>query len=114
MKQLKSETLLRAYINRIKEVNTYINALVSDCFEEAILEAQLLDQRISNALESSGTTTDTVLQLPLLGIPISIKESIAVRDQPCSAGLYSRKNIRMSEDAPAVKKLRDSGAIIVG
>lgn len=105
--------MVRSYINRINEVNPILNALVSDCFEEALAEARSLDQRIEEALRNP-QSADDVLDLPLLGIPISIKESIAVKNQPCSAGLYSRKDIRMEGDAPAVKNLRDSGAIVIG
>lgn len=110
---MKSETLVRAYIKRIGEVNPLVNALVNDCFTQAVADAQALDERIERALQDP-STSDNVLSLPLLGIPFSIKESIAVKGQPCSAGLYSRKDIRMEEDAPAVKRLRDAGAIIVG
>ena len=105
--------MIRAYIKRIQEVNPQLNALVSDCFSQAIDEAKALDERIERALQDP-STKDNVLSLPLLGIPMSIKESIAVKGQPCSAGLYSRKDIRMDEDAPAVKSLRDAGAIILG
>ena len=105
--------MIWAYIKRINEVNPLLNALVSDCFDQAIKDAKALDERIERALNNP-STKDTVLSLPLLGIPFSIKESIAVKDQPCSAGLYSRKDIRMTDDAPSVKRLRDAGAIILG
>src|SRR6218665_203727 len=36
--QLKSETLVRAYIERCRKVQPYINAIVDDNFEEAVRE----------------------------------------------------------------------------
>lgn len=77
-------------------------------------EAAALDARIQAALANPSKTKDNVLSLPLLGIPFTIKECISVQGQPCSAGLYSRRDIRMEEDAPAVTMLREAGAIILG
>lgn len=95
-------------------MNPLLNALVNDCFAEALKEAQALDARIERALANPKDQKDNVLSLPLLGIPFSIKESIATRGQPCSAGLVSRKDVRMEEDAPSVARLREAGAIVFG
>lgn len=84
-----------------------------DCFEQAFQEAKDYDRRIEKALMNS-SKNDNVLQLPLLGIPVTIKECIAVKGLPITAGLYSRKNVLSEEDAPTVVNLRKSGAIIIG
>lgn len=47
-RQIKSEEVVLTFINRIKEVNTVINALVDDRFEEALEEARNLDKEIEN------------------------------------------------------------------
>lgn len=46
--QIKSEEVVSAFINRIKEVNPIINALVDDRFEEALEEARKIDKDIDN------------------------------------------------------------------
>lgn len=107
--------MVQAYIDRIKQVNPVINALVSDCFEQALTEARQVDAKIDQILNGkSHVEHQDILDLPLLGIPISIKESIAVKGQPCTAGLYIKKGILMEQDAVVVDLMRKSGAIIIG
>jgi len=65
-----------AYVKRCKEVNPLINAIVEDRFDIAIQEACEVD----NFLKS--TTMDEAKiesEKPLLGLPVTIKESIAVQ-----------------------------------
>ena len=52
--------------------------------------------------------------LPLLGIPIGIKDIIDVAGLPTRAGSALRAGHRAECDAPIVKILRDLGAIILG
>lgn len=70
--QLKSETIVKAYIDRIQEVNPFINAVIEDRFELAINEAKLYDEQLK-----SGKFTIDILEKekPLYGVPITIKES---------------------------------------
>ena len=49
-------------------------------------------------------------QAPLLGLPLSIKDSIAVKNWPWKSGSFARENIIASEDATSVARLRDAGA----
>lgn len=84
-------------------MNRKINALVVDRFERARLEAQVADARLQQ-----GETA------PLLGVPITIKEFIAVRGMPHTAGLPARADIVAQADAPLVTRLREAGAIVMG
>lgn len=61
--ELTSEQVVKAFIEQIKAVNPIINAVVDTCFEEAIKEAQKIDQEILN-----GTIQDLDFQdKPFLG-----------------------------------------------
>ena len=51
---------------------------------------------------------------PLEGIPISVKDNIAVAGQPLTGGSLALGNQVPAEDAATVKHLRDAGAIIIG
>ncbi len=51
---------------------------------------------------------------PLLGVPITVKSCIDVRSLRCEAGSRLRRGYVASEDATAVARLRQSGAIILG
>ena len=51
---------------------------------------------------------------PLLGVPMTVKESFNVAGLPTTWGIPSGKNFRASEDALAVQRLKAAGAIILG
>lgn len=51
---------------------------------------------------------------PLEGVPIAVKANIAVKGLEWNAGMEARRGIIATEDAEAVKRLRDAGAIILG
>ena len=51
---------------------------------------------------------------PLLGVPCTIKESIALRGMPNCAGLLSRREHHATETAPAAARLLAAGAIPLG
>ena len=99
--------MVRAYINRIQAVNPLINALVGERFHEALDEAKLWDKKIAN----NEIKTES---LPLIGIPVTIKECHAVKDMPFTGGLYSRRDIRADQDSKVVQNLRKAGAIPIG
>ena len=50
--ELRSEQIVQAYINRIKEVNGLINAVVEPRFEEALDEARKVDKKLENMSEN--------------------------------------------------------------
>lgn len=51
---------------------------------------------------------------PLLGLPVSVKDLIAVKDLPYNSGSLTAVNNISSVDAPSVTRLRDAGAVIIG
>ena len=57
---------------------------------------------------------DEARGLPLLGIPIGVKDIIDVAGLPTKAGSALRVDHRAQRDAPIVKILRDLGAIVLG
>ncbi|XP_045451334.1 fatty-acid amide hydrolase 2-like [Melitaea cinxia] len=104
-KELKSEELVLALIERIKQVNPILNAIVADRFEGALEEAREIDRRISDGI------TDDLLKKPFLGVPFTTKESQAIKGMPLTMGTWCRRNERATEDSEAVVRLRAAGAI---
>jgi indoleacetamide hydrolase len=51
---------------------------------------------------------------PLFGLPIPVKDSVNTADYPTTAGTPGLRDFRPAEDAPIVKSLRASGAIVLG
>lgn len=65
------------YIERVQEVNPYINAVVEERFAAALDEARAVDRKIAEA-RSSGCIEDLVKGKPLLGVPFTVKESCSL------------------------------------
>lgn len=63
------------FINRIKDVNPIINAVVEEKFENALFEARQIDKYLETCKLSMNEIERT---RPLLGIPLTVKESCAV------------------------------------
>lgn len=111
--KLKSEVLVKAYIDRIKTVQTFINATVDQRFAEAVLEAIEIDKRVQHELFGNDPLIPqlSINDQPLLGIPFSCKDSIAIEGLAFDGGLESRKGVKAKSDAKVIQLLRDSGAI---
>lgn len=108
--QLTSELLTKTFINRIIQVNPMINAMVETRFQEAINEAREADQLINSGLYRAHELEE---KFPLLGVPITIKESIAVYGMSNNAGLICNRG-KARKDADVVQKIKESGGIIIG
>ncbi|KOB74483.1 Amidotransferase subunit A [Operophtera brumata] len=98
-KELKSEDLVRALIERMKEVNPAINAVAADRYETALAEAKEVD-----ALIAAGLSDEERQKKPFL-------ESQAVKGMPLTMGLWSRRKEVAQEDSAAIIMLKQAGAI---
>ncbi|XP_029114849.1 fatty-acid amide hydrolase 2-A-like [Scleropages formosus] len=107
-KEVTSVQVVRAYIERIQEVNPLVNAVVKDRFSAALQEAARADRLVEEDKGDEGVLKE---RLPLLGVPFTVKESFCVQGMPNSAGLLSRRGVVSGTDAPAVALLKKAGAI---
>ena len=99
-----SVAITQAVIDRVCAVDGQINAFLSFDSEDALKQAKASDKR-----RSSGKS------LGLLdGIPVGIKDTLAVRDQPLSCASKILENYVSPFDATCVVKLREAGAVIWG
>jgi fatty acid amide hydrolase 2 len=83
------------------------NALARDRFARALEEADAADRRIAEA----GPEDDLP---PFLGVPCTIKESIAFAGMPNSAGLVTRRDHLAATTAPAAQRMVDAGFVALG
>lgn len=90
-------------INRIERHDGLINAVPCRSFERAQRDALAADRLVAEGSK-----------LPLLGVPITVKESFWVRGLPTSWGIPEFREWRPSCDSHAVLRLRRAGAVIVG
>lgn len=94
--------LLEHSIARVERLNPKINAVVVRDFERARSRARALDQ------DASARTG------PLFGVPMTIKESLELKDQPSTWGIEDRKTHRAAHDALAVQRIEAAGAVVFG
>lgn len=67
---------MQAYVSHATQVNNVLNAIVEDRFEQALQEARDIDKFIAS---NAKTEEEILKETPLLGIPITVKESLMVK-----------------------------------
>lgn len=106
---ITSEEVVESFINRIKRVNPLINSVVDKRFELALKEAREIDRRIIEARD--GTGDKSILKQPLIGVPMTVKETISVEGYAFTGGLMGRKFIKAPKNADAIELLKKDGLI---
>lgn len=102
-KEISSVELTKEYLAQIEKVDTEINAFLTVTRDEALHAAESADKKIA-----AGST------LPLLGIPIALKDIYVTKDIKTTAASKVLENYIPQYDGTAVKKLKDAGAVILG
>jgi fatty acid amide hydrolase 2 len=106
-RETSSREVVEAHIELLERTQSRINAVVVDRYARAREEADTADAVVAEAADRAALP-------PLLGVPCTIKESIAMLGMPNCAGLVSRRDWRSTENAPTVQRLLDAGAIPLG
>jgi amidase len=102
-KTYSSAELCEAFIGRIEALDGQINAVVVRDFERARADARAADAALTR-----GETR------PLLGVPMTVKESFDLRGHPTTWGMEEHREHRAREDALVVQRLKAAGAIVLG
>ncbi|KAM8705024.1 hypothetical protein ACLKA7_009478 [Drosophila subpalustris] len=110
-RQLTSVELVTVYIERIKEVNPKLNAIVEERFESALREAADVDRLIANANGNLKNLRNLFEKQPLLGLPMTVKESCALAGMSFAVGSLARRQLRTTTDGAVVARMRHAGAI---
>lgn len=105
--EVASEAVVRAHVDRLRAFQPVTNALVHARFADALREARAVDDRVRAA------QPDEALP-PLLGVPFTVKDSVAVEGLPNAGGLVARRDLRARVTAPVARRLLDAGAILLG
>ena len=99
-----SVAITQAVIDRTAAVDDQVKAFLSTDADDALAQARASDQR-----RATGHAFG-----PLDGIPIGIKDTLAVRDQPLRCASKMLENYVSPFDATCITKLREAGAVIWG
>lgn len=113
-KEISSEQLVAAYIARIRRVQPLINAIVADCFAEALEQARNVDRYLASLDVNSEEYAKLSETKPLLGVPFTNKNNMDAKGFVTMAGHEKYKhNAPATKDASVVERLRNAGAILL-
>lgn len=96
--------LVEAYLERIERLEGRINAYITVTAEEALEQAR----RYARELEMNQWRG------PLHGVPIAIKDNIDTAGIPTTAASSLLRDRIPQADAPAYRRLKEAGAILLG
>ena len=102
-RQITSLELTRFFINRLKKYDHQLKCVITVTEELAIEEAKKADEEISAGYYRG----------LLHGIPYGAKDLLAVKGYKTTWGATPYKDQRLDNDASVIKKLRESGAVLV-
>ena len=106
--ELSSLDLTRACLDRIAALDLSLHAFLAVAPSQAEAQAAAADRRLAETRRSGGTVP------PLLGIPIAVKDVLAVQALPATAGSRILEGFRPPYTATAVQRLIDDGVVILG
>ena len=95
--------LARDAIDRIESADAPINAMCVKTYEAALAEAAEADARLARGERG-----------PLLGVPMTIKESFNLAGTPTTWGFPNARDYRPPEDALVVSRVKAAGAVVLG
>lgn len=90
-------------IARIERDDEVINAICVPDFDRARAAAHRADQARARGEDR-----------PLLGVPVTVKESYNIAGLPTTWGMPPHRNYMPAEDAVQVSRLKDAGAVVLG
>ncbi len=102
-REVSAREAVQACLNQIARVDGQLHAFLSYDARDALAQADAADQRL--AKKGDGR---------LLGVPVAIKDVIAVKNQPLNCGSKILGRFISPYDATVVEKLKEAGAIVFG
>ena len=102
--KISSVELTQAYLTRIDAVEGKVKALLSLDKEDVLSQAKAADER-----RSSGKALS-----PFDGVPVTIKDNIAVKGQPCTCASRILENFKSPYDATVITRLKNAGMVLMG
>jgi aspartyl-tRNA(Asn)/glutamyl-tRNA(Gln) amidotransferase subunit A len=102
-REVSAREALTACLERIKNVDPQVKAFLSYDEADAFAQADAADALLKSGAKQS-----------LLGVPIAMKDVLAVRGHPLNCASKILGNFISPYDATVVTKLREAGAIVFG
>ncbi len=105
-REVSSRDAMQACLNQIQRVDGQIRAFLSYDAADVLTQADAADKALSGGATHS--------EKPLLGVPIAIKDVIAVKGQPLTCASKILGQFVSPYDATVIEKLKAAGAVVFG
>ena len=100
--EISCSEAVTAAVERMRDRNGAINAVVDDLGNRAIADAAALDADRPSA------------RGPLFGVPVTIKENVDQTGLATPNGVAAFRNVIAPDDSPVVRNFKKAGAIVIG
>lgn len=107
--EISSRELTQACLERIERLNPNLQAFLYVDRQGALGRAAAMDERLSAWRKNPQSALP-----PLTGLPIAVKDVLAVDGMPATAGSRILEGFRPPFDATTVRRLLDAGVVILG
>ncbi len=104
-REVSAREVMQSCLDRIARVDEKIHAFISHNDTDALAQADAADKLLSQGGSASR---------PLLGVPVAVKDVLAVKNQPLNCGSKILGKFISPYDATVVEKLKAAGAIVFG
>ena len=104
-REVSAREAMQSCLDQIARVDGKIHAFISHDAADALAQADAADKLLS---QGGGTSR------PLLGVPVAVKDVLAVKNQPLNCGSKILGKFVSPYDATVVEKLKAAGAIVFG
>ena len=105
-RDVSAREAMQACLDRIQRVDNQIKAFISYDAADALAQADAADKALADGAKHE--------QRPLLGVPVAIKDVLAVKNQPMNCGSKILGKFISPYDATVIEKLKGAGAIVFG
>ena len=105
-REISAREVMQSCLDQIARVDGKIHAFISHNDADALAQAEAADRLLARGGRNAGR--------PLLGVPVAIKDVIAVKNQPLNCGSKILGQFVSPYDATVVEKLKAAGAIVFG
>jgi len=105
-REVSARAATQACLDRIQRVDGELCAFISYDAVDALAQADAADAALAAG--------QTHAQRPLLGVPVGVKDVIAVKGQPLNCGSKILGDFVSPYDATVIEKLRAAGAVVFG
>ena len=105
-KEVSAREAVQSCLDQIRRVDGQIHAFLSFDEQDALSQASAADEAIAGGASHA--------QRPLLGVPIALKDVLAVQGQPLGCASKILANFVSPYDGTVVEKLKAAGAVVFG